>query len=76
VERAAVAQGGIMTDVSSFRDVVDFDGDLQMFRQTAKPVNVEHLQFLRWLIEQGRLDHPSIQPPNGAAVEVAAPNPQ
>src|SRR5256885_463329 len=42
--------GGIMTDVSSFRDVVGFDGDLQMFRETARAVNVEHLQFLRWLI--------------------------
>jgi hypothetical protein len=65
-----------MTDVSSFRDVVGFDGDLQMFRQTAKPVNVEHLQFLRWLIEHGRLDHPSIQPLDGAAVEAAEPHPQ
>jgi hypothetical protein len=69
-------RGAIMSDVSSFRDVTSFDSDLQMFRQTAKPVNVEHLQFLRWLIEHGRLDHPSTQPPDGAADEAAVPHPQ
>jgi hypothetical protein len=63
-----------MTDVSSFRDVTGFDGDLQMFRQTARPVNVEHLEFLRWLIEHGRLDHSSIQPADSAADEAAEPH--
>ena len=65
-----------MTDVSSSRDVSGFDGDLQMFRETAKPVNLAHLQFLHWLIEQGRLDHPSVRPSGGEMVEGAMPNPR
>ena len=65
-----------MHDVSSFRDVTDFDGDLQMFRETARPVNMEYLQFLRWLIEQERLDHPSVRPPHGEAVRAAEPDPR
>ncbi len=48
-----------MTGVSNWQDVTGFDGDLQMFRETTKPVNTAHLDFLRWLIEHGRLDRPS-----------------
>jgi hypothetical protein len=66
----------MMKDVSSSRDVSGFDGDLQMFREVPKPVNLAHLEFLRWLIEQGRLDHPSVRPPHGEIVEAAVPNPQ
>ncbi len=64
-----------MTDVSSFRDVTGFDGDLQMFRETAKPVNMAHLEFLRWLIEHGRLDQAPAQPADGEATEAAESNP-
>ena len=35
-----------------------FDGELQMFREAPRPVNLAHLQFMRWLVEQGRLEHP------------------
>jgi hypothetical protein len=49
----------MMKDVSSYRDVSSFDSDLQMFREAPKLVDVAHLEFLRWLIEHGRLDHPS-----------------
>ena len=47
------------------KDVTGFDGDLQMFRERPKPVNLAHLRFLRWLIEQGRLDNLPAQPPGG-----------
>ena len=38
-------------------DVKSFDGDLKMFRESGGPVNLERLRFLRWLVEQGRLEH-------------------
>ena len=47
-------------------DVTGFDGDLQMFQERPKPVN---LRFLRWLIEQGRLDDSPAQPPGGELTE-------
>ena len=65
-----------MHDVSSFRDVTGFDGDLGMFRETAKPVNVEHLEFLRWLIEHGRLDNSPVPTPDGEDAWTAEPNPR
>jgi hypothetical protein len=65
-----------MNDVGSFRDRTGFDGDLQMFRETAKPVNLEHLQFLRWLIEHGRLEHPAVRLPQGEAAWTAESNPR
>jgi len=34
----------------------DFDGDLQMFRESPHDVNLAHLRFLRWLAERGRLE--------------------
>ena len=51
------------------KDVTGFDGDLQMFRERPKPVNLAHLRFLRWLIEQGRLDDLPAQPPGGELTE-------
>jgi hypothetical protein len=51
------------------KDVKSYDGDVQMFRETAKPVNLAHLRFLRWLIEQGRLEHLPAGPPSGPFVE-------
>lgn len=38
-------------------DLVNYDGDIQMLIEQPKPVNMEHLKFLRWLAEQGRLEH-------------------
>ena len=46
-----------------------FDGDLQMFRETPKPVDMARLRFLRWLIEQGRLEHWPAGPPSGPLAE-------
>jgi hypothetical protein len=51
------------------KDVTGFDGDLQMFRERPKPVNLAHLRFLRWLIEQGRLADLPAQPPGGKLTE-------
>jgi hypothetical protein len=46
-----------------------FDGDLQMFRDAAQGVNLAQLRFQRWLIEQGRAEHPPAGPPTGELVE-------
>jgi len=47
------------------KDVKSFDGDLQMFREAPKTINMEHLRFLRWLVEQGRLEHAVAGPSTG-----------
>ena len=46
-----------------------YDGDLQMFRDTTREFNLAHLQFLRWLAEQGRLEHKPMGPPSGPLVD-------
>jgi hypothetical protein len=43
-----------------------YDGDLQMFREAARPVDLAHLRFLRWLVEHEGLEHPPAGPPSGA----------
>jgi hypothetical protein len=53
-------------------DLKSFDGDLQMFCEASKPVNMAHLRFLRWLVEHGRLEHLPARP---AASEPAEPTP-
>jgi hypothetical protein len=51
-----------------------FDGDLKMFRDSDRPVNMACLRFLRWLAEQGRLEHGIAGPSSGPfAEEVLAP---
>ena len=47
-----------------------FDGELKMFRDQNRPVNLECLRFLRWLAEQGRLEHRPMGPVSGAFAEV------
>jgi hypothetical protein len=42
-----------------------FDGDLQMFRDRPPAVNLAHLRFQRWLLEQGRAEHPPAGPSAG-----------
>jgi hypothetical protein len=51
------------------KDVKSYDGDLQMFREIARPVDMAYLRFLRWLVEQGRLEHAPAGPPSGPFVE-------
>jgi hypothetical protein len=47
-----------------------YDGDLEMFCETPKAINVAHLRFLRWLVEHGRLEHLPAGPPSGELAEV------
>ena len=47
---------GTMTSKSAY------DGSLQMFVEEPRGINVERLRFLRWLAEQGRLEHPVAGP--------------
>ena len=46
-------------------NLTGYDGDLRMFRETPRPVEVAHLRFLRWLADQGRLEHPPAGRPSG-----------
>ena len=57
------------------RETEIFDGDLEMFRQTPKPVNVAALRFLRWLAEQGRLEHPTAGASSGPLLKTLVPEP-
>jgi hypothetical protein len=54
------------------KDVLRYDGDLEMFCETPRVINVAYLRFLRWLIEQGRLEHLPAGPPSGELAEVDA----
>jgi hypothetical protein len=47
------------------KDVLRYDGNLEMFCEAPQAINMAHLRFLRWLIEQGRLEHPPAGPPSG-----------
>ena len=47
----------------------NYDGDLRMFRETPRAVNVAHLRFLRWLVERGQLEHLPAGPPSGEFAE-------
>lgn len=49
-------------------DLQSFDADLEMFRETPRPINFAHLRFLRWLSEHGRLEHAPAGPPSGELV--------
>jgi hypothetical protein len=57
-------------------NTLQYDADLQMFREAPQPVNVAHLRFLRWLIEQGRLEHPPAGPPSGELAKLYAVRPR
>jgi hypothetical protein len=47
-----------------------YDGDLQMFRVAAHEPSREALHFLRWMAEQGRLEHEISGPSSGEYVDV------
>ena len=49
-----------------------YDGDLQMFCDAVREPNREALIFLRWLAEQGKLEHEISGPPSGELVSEAA----
>jgi hypothetical protein len=46
-----------------------YDGELQMFCDSAREANLEALRFIRWLVEQGRLEHDAAGPPSGEYTE-------
>lgn len=49
-----------------------YDGDLEMFCDAPGSVNLAHLHFLRWLIEQGRLEHLPAGPASGEFAQLVA----
>ena len=49
----------------------DYDGDLQMFREAPRDVDMRRLVFMRFLVEKGRLEHPAIGPAAGPLVAFA-----
>ena len=46
-----------------------YDGALQMFVDEPKPVSLAHVGFMRWLMDQGRLEHEPAGPPSGRLME-------
>jgi hypothetical protein len=48
-----------------------YDGDLQMFRDSEREPSREILSFLRWMVEQGRLEHDVYGPSCGEYAEAA-----
>ncbi len=46
-----------------------FDGELEMFREAPRPPSLAHLRFLRWLAEQGRLEHAPAGVSSGALAD-------
>lgn len=49
-----------------------YDGDLQMFCEAARDPKLETLRFVRWMVEQGRLEHAVFGPSSGEYAEEAA----
>jgi hypothetical protein len=49
-----------------------YDGELQMFCDTAREPDRAALRFLRWMIEQGRLEHEVSGPATGEYAEETA----
>jgi hypothetical protein len=45
-----------------------YDSALQMFVQTPQPIDMSRLSFMRWLAEQGKLEHQIEGPSSGALV--------
>ena len=48
-----------------------YDSTLQMFVQTPQPIDMSRLTFLRWLAENGRLEHRIAGPSSGPLVAQA-----
>jgi hypothetical protein len=52
-----------------------YDSTLQMFVQKPQPIDMSRLSFMRWLAEQGKLEHPMAGPSSGPLVNQAASRP-
>jgi hypothetical protein len=50
-----------------------YDSALQMFVEEPREPDLRRLTFLRWLVENNRLEHPVVGPASGELVVVAAP---
>jgi hypothetical protein len=50
-----------------------YDGNLQMFVEESRPISLNRLGFLRWLIEHGQLEHSAAGPPSGPLVAPTEP---
>lgn len=50
----------------------NYDNVLHMHREGQKVVRLQHAKFLRWLAEQGRLEHPAYGPPSGHVAALVA----
>jgi hypothetical protein len=57
------------------KDVGRYDGNLETFGETPQGINVAHLRFVRWLVEQGRLEHLPAGPPTGELAVVGVIRP-
>ena len=64
-----------MEGEATMKDLQSYDGDLRMFREAPRPVDIGHLRFLRWLAEHGRLEHPAAGPPSGELAAAHARQP-
>lgn len=53
------------------RKGAQYDGELQMFVDASHDPSLESLRFLRWLAEQGRLEHEIAGPSGGEYTETA-----
>ena len=49
-----------------------YDSALQMFVEEPREPDVKRLTFMRWLIENNRLEHEAVGPASGELVIVAA----
>jgi hypothetical protein len=47
------------------RGTIGYDGTLQMFCEPPHAVDLAKLRFIRWLAENGRLEHPPYGEPAG-----------
>ena len=47
------------------KEIGRYDTSLQMFVEEPRPVDSGRLRFMRWLGEQGRLEHAVAGPPQG-----------
>lgn len=49
-----------------------YDGNLQMFVEESREIDLARLGFIRWLAENGKLEHRSVGPASGEYAVVRA----
>jgi len=65
---ASVAASPARVEVIEMAAMGPYDSTLQMFVQTPQPIDMSRLSFMRWLAEQGKLEHRVAGPPSGPLV--------